>query len=131
MQSLVGMHVWNFNFGLNDGNLQDQLGRGMQVVDVQVSTNGTFWTDLSNTTLALGTGSTTIPASYSLTPSTARFVEFNLVTGGDGNAVGLSGIQFQAVPEPATLVMLGIGGVGVLVAGRRRNRASRAVSLRG
>ncbi len=119
VQSLVGMHVWNFNFGLNEGNLQDQLGRGMQVVDVQVSTNGTFWTDLSNTTLALGTGFDNYTgASYSLTPSTARFVEFNLVTGGDGNAVGLSGIQFQAVPEPATLVMLGIGGVGVLVAGR-------------
>ena len=57
----------------------------------------------------------------------ARYILFSIATsygteGGyvDGNFVGLNEVQFTAVPEPATMSLLAIGGIALI---RRRRRA--------
>ncbi|MBL7134093.1 MAG: PEP-CTERM sorting domain-containing protein [Phycisphaerae bacterium] len=44
---------------------------------------------------------------------------FNVVTSGTSQH-GISGVAFEAVPEPATMSLLAIGGLGVLLKRRRR-----------
>lgn len=114
------MRIWNYNE--NSGNPGVYTLRGIDTTDVYVSSNGVDYTKLGNITLNQAPGSATVDFSQ-IVPvnATARYVRFTNITdfpGADNDFVGLSEIQFNSVPEPASLGLLAIGAMGLLA--RRR-----------
>jgi len=113
---ISGIHVWNYN-----GN--DTSARGIQNVDVRFSSDsisGPF-SNTQSLTFAEAPQTTTYEGEQIdlASPVTARFVEFDIQSNyGDSDFSGLSEVRFTAVPEPASLALLGAGGL--MLIGRRR-----------
>ncbi|MFW5682602.1 MAG: discoidin domain-containing protein, partial [Phycisphaeraceae bacterium] len=111
---LDGFHVWNFNES-------GQTGRGAKSVDVSFSTDGTNFSSAANFTFVEATGATTYTGEdYSLNATTsARWVRFDIQNShNDPDRVGLSEVRFLAIPEPASVALIGLGGIMLLA--RRR-----------
>jgi hypothetical protein len=124
---LARAQIWNYNEILPDR--EDLLLRGVSSLDISVSDNGVDFTPvIVGQALAQAPGDDSVDFSETipLDGVEARYVKFDNMVGFDGvdNAfVGLSEVQFYAVPEPSTLLLLGASVLGLLVAaGRRRRR---------
>lgn len=117
-QAIDNMWVWNYND-------VTYAGRGFKNVAVDYSVDGTTWS-------RLGGGDTYL--QFAIAPGTDGYecnniISFNglvvkkvLLTArfadglyGDPSNGGLSEVQFQVVPEPVTMVLLGLGSLGMMV----------------
>jgi hypothetical protein len=117
-------HLWNYN-------VAGVVGRGMEYANIYTSTNGTDWTkqvgDQADGTwlFAEATGTDDYEGQqFNLAGawSGIRYVKIENVMTYEGNQslIGLSEVQFfTATPEPATMVLLAIGGLAALRRGKR------------
>jgi len=117
---LASFHVWNLN-------ILNYTGRGISSMTLLTSNNGTTYTNQGTLNLTQGTGSSDYSGQDFNAPWTnVRFVEFagiySFQNGGDdAGHMGLSKVQFTAVPEPASLVMmLGFGILGATLVRQRK-----------
>jgi hypothetical protein len=126
--ALSSIHVWNLNF------YAPYNGRGAKDVVISISSDLTGWSSAGTFVFSMATGLNGDPGFDILFGSAlgeARYVEFNILSnwGGSDNAghVGLSEVQFYAdardpgpaaVPEPTTVLLIGLGLAGL--AGARR-----------
>lgn len=121
---LASFHIWNLNF-YNSGT--NYTGRGISRLTLLTSDNGTTYTSHGTITLNQGTGSTSYTGDDFNAPWTnVRYVEFsNLYSFQNGNDdaghMGLSKVQFSAVPEPASsTLVIGIGFLATSLFRRRK-----------
>lgn len=121
VQELGSMKVWNYNETLEGR--PELLGRGVGSADILIAGE-----DLVFTTLISGQQFDIAPGVEDVDfgqwidlNANARYVKLDVLSnaGGDNDFVGLSEVQFYAVPEPASLVSLFVGMV-VLSAVRHR-----------
>ena len=127
LYGLSGMRVFNYNEG--NGFAAGRF-RGVNQTNVLISQDGVNYTSITPVTpltipIASGTPSETgtyfdLP-TLAGGPVSARFVQFDILSnhGGDNAFYGLSELQFDAVPEPASAGLLAFAGLG-LIARRRR-----------
>lgn len=112
--TLSGVNLWNYNadFGLN---------RGVRDFAVSLSLDGINYSQALSATLNMGTGLALAAQTFALNGA-ARYVRLDVLNnyGDQWSAVGLSEVNFTAVPEPAGLGLLGVGLVGLGLARRRR-----------
>jgi hypothetical protein len=111
---LFGFHLWNYNEYWSGG----ESNRGIKIATVEYSTdNGTNWISLGDMTFAQASGLSSYTGedySFASTLIGVTDVRFTVVENHGGDRVGLSEIRFAAVPEPASLVLLGLGSLGFL-----------------
>ena len=114
---LESVSIWNFNRG-------GYTNLGIAQMDVLVSSDNTNWTTvLTDQTLTQASGLNTYAGEVvTLSATGVRYVKFDVDTifnsSPGGPQVGLSEVRF--VPEPATMSLLGIGGLLALVRRRRK-----------
>ncbi len=124
--------VWNYN-EVNANNGQSFTNRGVQTLTISVAnTSGGPFVPLidpatSNTTWTFNQAPANSNYSGQLftlgVPVQTGFIRFDIKSNyGDANGlVGLSEVQFFAVPEPATWLLLGAGAIFGALVMRRRN----------
>ena len=113
---LESMDIWNSN------GPSSEPGRGVKDMEVLVSADNSTWTSMGNYTLAIAPGDAYVPFTdtHSLAADGVRYVKFDIATNFDNNIYGLVGLsEVRFIPEPATLVLLGVGGLAFL----RRQRS--------
>jgi hypothetical protein len=120
--SLASVKVWNYNETL--AGRPELLGRGVGTADILVAGE-----DLAFTTLisqqafdkAPGLDNVDFGQVINLSGAQARYVKFDVLSnqGGDNNFVGLSEVQFFAVPEPSSVVSLWAGAALVALVRRQ------------
>ncbi|MFC1806540.1 PEP-CTERM sorting domain-containing protein, partial [Planctomycetota bacterium] len=124
------MKVWNFNAEAG------RTDRGVGTADVYVSilddvgiadpdfSDTAVWTLLKQAqafTAATGLDDYDTPDVIGLDGASARWLALDIQsTQGSTSFVGLSEIQVFRVPEPATLSLLALGGLGLIARRRRR-----------
>ncbi len=133
--NLASAHIWNFNqyTVISDASTFDGTNRGVQQVDILVSLDSANWTVFDDDHIFQRAPNTPTPSSdyagfdLDFGGTVARYVKFEIDSnfGSDiaGNFVGLSEVQFTpaaAVPEPATMLLLGSGLIGVGAFVRRK-----------
>lgn len=121
VRGLGAMKVWNYNeLGAND-----YLQRGVRTLDVLISTDGSIFNLLLDDIELLpapSDGDYDFPQIVDLMGALARYVRLDISQNwGDANHTGLAEVQFFDAPEPTTMALLGLGGLGML-ARRRRKR---------
>ncbi len=102
--------------------------RGVEDFTLLVSEDGQAWTEITTGTLTQFASSNirqNIPIeSFNFSPLWARYVKIQ-VDSIYGASAGLNEIRvFEKVPEPGTLVLLGLGLLGLAACGRRRKRSA-------
>ena len=124
---LASVSIWNFNRDAGEqGGSDDYTNLGIKQMDVLVSSDNTNWTTaLTDQTLTEASGLSTYAGEVvTLSVTGVRYVKFDVDTifnsSPGGPQVGLSEVRFTAVPEPATMSLLGIGGLLALVRRRRK-----------
>jgi hypothetical protein len=127
VQPLASMKVWNYNESLP--NRPELLGRGVATADILVAGEDlTFSTLIPNQAIDIAPGveDADFGQVIDLLGQDARYVKLDISAnhGGDADFVGLSEVQFFAVPEPTGGLAL-LLGVGMLVCSLRRQRARR------
>ncbi len=105
MVDLASVKIWNYNETLEGR--PELLGRGVGTADIMVAGD-----DLVFSTLIAGQAFDIAPGLddvdfgqvIDLSGTQARYVKFDILSnqGGDNNFVGLSEVQFFAVPEPSS-----------------------------
>ncbi|NQU24993.1 MAG: PEP-CTERM sorting domain-containing protein, partial [Candidatus Nealsonbacteria bacterium] len=122
--------VWNYNEFLP--NRPELAGRGVHLMDVYIAGEDEVFMLLAGDVeldLAPQLADVDFGQIVPLGGANARYIKFDNLRnfpadggfpGGDNNFVGLSEVQFYAVPEPATGLLLVLGGLTVLIARRRR-----------
>lgn len=115
--NLTSMDIWNYNE--NPGNGYQKWG--IKTMDVSVSLDNVNWLLIGNVTLnaAPGLEGVDFRQNISLVANGVRYVKFNNLTNLDGTnfAAGLSQVEF--IPEPTTMVLMGLGGVTLFRRSRR------------
>ncbi len=114
--------VWN---GLGTPGLAAQTVRSFKDTTISWSTDGTTWSSM-NYTLTTGPGfngdPNFAPPSDPAVPfgQAAKYVVLSgLNNYGDPNFMTMSEVRFNLVPEPSTLALLGLGGLGLLLRRKR------------
>jgi len=116
--------VWNFNE-------PGRTGRGAKAVEILIASSvGGAYTSLGTFEFSRAPGTVSnfgqvIDLTSYTAADDARLVRFAISTnwvpeGGDAKHTGLAEVRFDAVPEPATMSLLGIGGLLALVRRRRK-----------
>jgi len=126
IESVGLMEVWNYNRPLTDNN------RGIKTVNIYTSASSSGdldWASKGSRTFAPATFQSTYAGEdFTVSWSNVRRVKFvgtdsynnNLPwASGAGPHSGLSEVQFWT-PEPATLALLGLGGLGMLLNRKRK-----------
>lgn len=98
---LSGINIWNYNSDID-------LGRGAKDFVLSVSLDGIDYSQILAGTLAQGTGGL-IPAQTFALDGFARYVRLDILNNHGGAYVGLSEVNFTAVPEPGVVPLMGIG----------------------
>lgn len=111
------VHLWSYS-------RTGEIDRGIQSFDISFSTDGgsNFGTPISISGVLIETYPDPIEVqSFNFAPQTGvtDIRINNIVNHGDPTYVGLSEIRFSAVPEPAPLALLGLGGLWLLARRRR------------
>lgn len=119
--SLDRVVIWNYNEALPGRD--DLLNRGIKTADILVAGDDLVFTTLieaQELTIAPGTDDVDFGQAIDLAGVTARYIKLdNLVNfGNNENFVGLSEVQFYAVPEPGALTLLAMSSLLLLF--RRR-----------
>ena len=99
----------------------NNTNRGSKSVNVSFSTNGTSFSSPTNFTFDQAPGADAYTGqSFALNQTTsARYVKFDILSNqGDNSRVGLGQVRFLAIPEPASVALIGLGGIMLLT--RRR-----------
>ncbi len=113
------VHIWNYERGSEDN--WDK--RALASFDIAFSTNNgaTYSTPISITGIQGNTALTApIPVqtfTFAKQTGVTDIQLTNLVNHGDSSWYGLAEIRFDTVPEPASLALLGLGGLAMI---RRR-----------
>ena len=104
---LTGFHLWNEN--------ELEANRSSSNYTVSVSTDGSSYTPITASPtpfLASPPSSSYQGDEYSFTsPVSASFVRFAITSNYGAQYVGLSEIRFEAIPEPSTILLFGLGGL--------------------
>ena len=119
--TLSKVHVWNFN----EGGYTDQ---GIKTLDIQKWNSETSaWENAyTGLTWSQAPGSDTYAGFDQdfTTPITTSKIRFaNLVNYGSVYGAGVGEVVFYGVPEPGTLGLLGMAGLGLLAYAWRRRRS--------
>lgn len=125
VETIAEMRVFNYNEAIAGV----YTHRGVDELEILVS-NDDFTSDIRSLGLFnfdIATGTAGLPGQWiDLGNVEAQFVKFDIISphGDDYAFVGLNEVQFfrgaaAAIPEPATLSLLGLGALGLL---RRRRR---------
>lgn len=122
VQALASMKLWNYNETL--AGRPELLGRGIGSTDILVAGDDLVFSTLisgQSIDIAPGVEDVDFGQSIDLMGASARYVKLDVLSnaGGDNNFVGLSEVQFFAVPEPSTLFGM-LCGLSMLAARRRR-----------
>lgn len=123
-----GFHVWNYDSGAYGG--VPYWERAAKEVVISTSSDGVDFTSLGTFTFAPSPGTDGyLGETISLGGVTASFIRFDILSNysaqGFEFGVGLAEVRFlgstAAVPEPASIAMLALGGLAVGLAARRRS----------
>jgi hypothetical protein len=122
IQALDSMKVWNYNETLP--NRPELLDRGVGTADILVAGEDLVFTPFISGQafdIAPGVDNVDFGQVIDLTGASARYVKFDILSnhGGDNNFVGLSEVQFFAVPEPSSYLAF-VFGTAMLALLRRR-----------
>lgn len=120
-QPISHMLLWNYNEFLTGRD--DLLNRGVQQADFLISDDGLTFTPLAlDVAIARAPGDDTTEYAQTIDfgGAQARFVQIAVDSNyGDAGFTGLSEVQFYAVPEPASFILLTSGLASLLIFRRR------------
>jgi hypothetical protein len=119
-QALGEMIFWNYNESLPGR--ADLLTRGIAQADILISDDGINFTPFLTDhpfAMAPGDNTTEFAETVSLFGATARYVQIAVDANYGSDYTGLSEVQFFAVPEPSSVMLVALPSAVVLLARRR------------
>lgn len=111
---ITDIHLWNSNSADND--------TGIKEVDISFSLDGTNFGNTETITFNQGPNASDYTGeTYALsTTQDSQYVRFNINTNYGDELSEISETRFVAIPEPGSLLLLGLGSLAILYR-RRRN----------